>query len=381
MSADPLQHIQEWRRHLHAHPELSLHEAETAAYVRQVLDGLCVPFTAGVGGHGVVATIDRGGGRCVGLRADMDALPLTETTGLPWASRTPGVMHACGHDGHTASLLGAAALLKADAGWTGTVHLVFQPAEEGYGGARAMLDNGLLKRFPMDRIFGYHNWPGLAAGAIAVHDGPVMAAGSRVRLEIRGHAGHAAMPHATRDPVLAAAHLIVALQSIVSRNVDPVDAAVVSICTMQAGAASNQIPDAAVLTGTFRNHAESVGDAVAVAIRRVAAGVAVTFGVEVDVTVNTGVCATVNSSREADLAAAAAVSLGGPVHRNLAPSMASEDFGWYLLHRPGAFAWIGNGSMEGGRELHNPAYDFNDRILPVAARWLAATARQALAAA
>ncbi len=379
MSAVAPSQLQTWRRHLHAHPELSLHEAETAAFVCRTLQELGVPFTAGIGGHGVVATIARGGNRCVGLRADMDALPLTEATGLPWTSHSSGVMHACGHDGHTTSLLGAAALLMADPDWSGTVQLVFQPAEEGYGGARAMLADGLLERFPMERIFGYHNWPGLEAGVVALHDGPVMAAGSRMRLEVRGHAGHAAIPQATRDPVLAAAHLIVALQSIVSRNVDPVQAAVVSVCTMQAGVASNQIPGVAILTGTFRNHSAEVGDFVASAIRRVAAGVAATFEVEVDVDIHTGVSATINTSAEADLAAAAAASTGAVVRRNLAPTMASEDFGWYLRERPGAFAWIGNGPSDGGRELHNPAYDFNDDILPVAAGWLAATARQALA--
>ena len=381
MSADLSTQLQTWRRHLHAHPELSLQEAETAAFVCRTLQELGIPFTAGVGGHGVVATIARGGNRCVGLRADMDALPLTEATGAPWASRTPGVMHACGHDGHTASLLGAAALLAADPDWTGTVQLVFQPAEEGYGGARAMLADGLLERFPMERIFGYHNWPGLEAGVVALHDGPVMAAGSRMRLVVHGYAGHAAIPHATRDPVLAAAHLIVALQSIVSRTVDPVQAAVVSVCTMQAGAASNQIPDTATLTGTFRNHSTEVGDLVESAMRRVAAGVAATFGVEIEVEIHTGVSATVNSAAEARLAAAAAAGMGAAVRLDLPPSMASEDFGWYLRERPGAFAWIGNGPKDNGRELHNPAYDFNDDILPVAAGWLAATARQALAAA
>ncbi len=379
MSELALNHVQSWRRHLHAHPELSLNEAGTAAFVCRTLRELGVPFTSGVGGHGVVATIARGGNRCVGLRADMDALPLTEATGLPWASQSPGVMHACGHDGHTASLLGAAALLMADPGWSGTVQLVFQPAEEGYGGARAMLADGLLERFPMERIFGYHNWPGLDAGVVALHDGPVMAAGSRLRLEVHGHAGHAAIPQATRDPVLAAAHLIVALQTIVSRNVDPVQAAVLSVCTMQAGVASNQIPGTAILTGTYRNHSAEVGDLVASSIRRVAAGVAATFGVEVEVDIHTGVSATVNASAEADLAAAAAAAMGAIVRRDLPPTMASEDFGWFLQERPGAFAWIGNGPVDGGRELHNPAYDFNDDILPVAAGWLAATARQALA--
>jgi hippurate hydrolase len=233
-----------WRRHLHANPELSLQEAETAAFVQARLTELGVPFQSGIGGHGVVATISRGSSnRSVGLRADMDALPIAETTGLPHASTRPGIMHACGHDGHTASLLGAAALLARDQGWSGTVHLVFQPAEEGSGGAKAMLADGLFSRFPMERIV------------------------------VKGHAGHAALPHLTRDPMLASAHLLVALQSLVSRNVDPLDVAVVSICTMEAGTAANQIPERAVMRGTMRSHRDEVRDAVEDGIRRIAAGI------------------------------------------------------------------------------------------------------------
>ncbi|MBV9117954.1 MAG: amidohydrolase, partial [Acetobacteraceae bacterium] len=198
-----------WRHHLHAHPELSNQESETAAFVRARLAELGVAFTAGVGGHGVVATIRRGrSNRSVGLRADMDALPITEATGLRYASRNPGVMHACGHDGHTTSLLGAAALLARDTDWTGTVHLVFQPAEEGGGGAKAMIADGLFARFPMERVFGYHNWPGLEAGTVQVHHGAVMAAGARLEFRVRGRSGHAALPHQARDPMLAAAHLL-----------------------------------------------------------------------------------------------------------------------------------------------------------------------------
>ncbi len=381
MHADLTNRLASWRRHLHAHPELSLHEAETADFICGKLQELGIPFASGVGGHGVVATLSRGGAGSVGLRADMDALPLLETTGLPWASATSGVMHACGHDGHMASLLGAAALLLEDPGWTGTVQFVFQPAEEGYGGARAMLADGLLRRFPMQSIFGYHNWPGLQAGTVAVHHGPVMAAGSRIRLVVHGHAGHAGMPHLTRDPLLAAAHLVVALQSVVSRTVDPADSAVLSLCTMLAGTASNQISGMATLTGTFRTHQPQVADLVAASVRRAAAGVAAAFGVGIDVEIHTGVAATVNGPAEASLAAAAARDAGLPVTLDLPPSMASEDFGWYLQELPGAFAWIGNGPAEEGRELHNPGFDFNDDILPAAAGWLAATARRALAAA
>ena len=359
---------------------MSLHEEKTAAFVCEVLRELGVPFTAGVGGNGVVATLSRGkSNRSVGLRADMDALPITETTGLPYASTADGVMHACGHDGHTASLLGAAALLAQDTGWTGTVHLVFQPAEEGYGGAKAMLGDGLLERFPMERIFGYHNWPGLEAGAVMVHNGPVMAAGGRVVIEIEGHAGHAAMPHLTRDPMLAAAHALIALQSLVSRNVDPLESAVLSICTVQGGVASNQIPSKATMSGTLRSHRREVRDLLDEGIRRVVDGVGRTFGVEARVDIRHGASATTNSRAEAELAAASASDIGATVRRDLPPTMASEDFGWYLEERPGAFAWIGNGPARPGSELHNPGYDFNDAILPVASGWLAATARRALA--
>jgi amidohydrolase len=380
MDSSLQQALPQWRRHLHQHPELSLQESETAVFVCSTLASLGVPFTSGVGGHGVVATLTRGSSnRSVGLRADMDALPIAETTGLSYASVTSGVMHACGHDGHTASLLGAVALLARDADWSGTVHFVFQPAEEGHGGARNMLADGLFARFPMERIFGYHNWPGLEAGTVAVHDAAVMAAGSRIQIVVDGHAGHAAMPHLSRDPLLASAHFLVALQSLVSRNVDPLDCAVVSICTMNAGMAANQIPSRSVLSGTFRTHRPAIRDLVEAGIRRVAAGIAASSDVMIDVDIQHGVCATVNTRAEADLAAACADGLGLPVLRDVPPSMAGEDFGWYLEQKPGAFIWIGNGPARPGGELHNPGYDFNDDILPVAAEWLAATARRALA--
>ncbi len=369
-----------WRRHLHANPELSLHERATSAFVAARLTELGIEHVTGVGGHGVVATLRRGDGeRSVGLRADMDALPITETTGTAYASTKPGVMHACGHDGHTASLLGAAALLAGEDDWRGTVQLVFQPAEEGYGGARAMLADGLLERFPMDRIFGYHNWPGLAAGTIAVHPGPVMAAGGRVAIRLTGVAGHAGMPHLTRDPVLAAAHVLVALQSIISRNINPLDTAVLSICMIDGGLAANQVPHEAVMRGTYRSHDAAVHAQLEDAIRRVAVGIAATFGLRAEVELTGAVSGTINHAEGADLAARVARHLGVAVRDDLPPSMASEDFGAYLERRPGAFIWIGNGPGGDGRELHNSSYDFDDAILPVAARWLATAAKHSLA--
>ena len=366
-----------WRRHLHTHPELSRKESETAAFVYARLAELGVPFTAGVGGHGVVATLSRGNSnRSVGLRADMDALPITETTGLPYASVNPGVMHACGHDGHTTSLLGAAAVLARDTGWTGTVHLVFQPAEEGGGGAKAMIADGLFSRFPMERIFGYHNWPGLEAGTVQVHHGAVMASGGRLEFVVRGRSGHAAIPHHARDPMVAAAHLLIALQSIVSRETSPLDAAVISICMMEAGSAANQIPDQARMRGTMRSLRPEVRDAMDEAMRRVAAGVGQTFGVEIDVAITHANVVTANTPAEGTLAAEASAAAGLTVRRDMAAAMTGEDFSWYLVEKPGAFAWIGNGAS---RELHNSGYNYNDSILPVAATYLASVAKRALA--
>ena len=369
-----------WRRHLHARPELSTEERETAAFVAARLVELGIPFVTGVGGHGVVATLARAGsGRSVALRADMDALPIPEETNLAHASTRPGVMHACGHDGHTASLLGAAQLLARDATWRGTIRLIFQPAEEGGGGARAMLADGLIERFPFERIFAFHNWPGLEAGTVMLHSGPVMAAGQRFAVTLHGKAGHAALPHLAKDPMVAAGHLLLALQSIVSRNVSPLDAAVVTVGMIEAGNAPNQIPETAILRGTFRSYRDEVHALIAAAIRRIADGIAATFAMTSEVAMQTMGAATINTREDADLAAAAAVAAGLVVRRDLLPSMTGEDFAWYLQEKPGAFAWIGNGPSEDGRDLHSPHYDFNDAILPAAATFLASAARAALA--
>jgi len=374
--------LTEWRRHLHAHPGLTLHEQHTAAFVVEKLREIGVTdIAAGVGGHGVVATLQRGQGanRSVGLRADMDALPIQEAaTDLPWASTIPGVMHACGHDGHTTALLGAAKLLLDDPSWRGTIRLVFQPAEEGGGGARSMVADGLFSRFPMERIFGWHNWPGLPVGHIAVHERAVMAAGARFEISFEGHSGHAALPHMTRDPMLGLGHAIVALQSIVARGVDPLESGVVSVTIAKAGEASNQIGDRAELRGTARWLNDATGDLIENRIREIAHGIAAAFGLEATVGFRRGVPVTANSAAEREIAAEAAASVS-PVRRDLPPAMTGEDFSWFLAEVPGAFVWIGNGPAEGGRELHNANYDFNDVVLPSASGWLAAVAKQALA--
>jgi hippurate hydrolase len=370
-----------WRRHLHAHPGLTLEEGPTAGFVVQKLREMGITeITENFGGHGVVATIRRAGGnRSVGLRGDMDALPIQEQSDdLPWKSTVPGVMHACGHDGHTTALLGAARLLLEDKGWTGTVHLVFQPAEEGGGGALAMIADGLFTRFPMDRIFGWHNWPGLPAGTIAIHDRAVMAAGARIELIFDGHAGHAALPHLTRDPLLAAGHAIVAVQSIIARNVDPLMGGVVSLTVIEGGEAQNQVPRRVAIRGTIRWLYEEAGDAIREGLQRITDGVAATCGVKGTLIISPGLGVTANSPAERDLAAAAAAAVT-ETRRDMRPAMTGEDFAWFLKEVPGAFVWIGNGPAEEGRDLHNARYDFNDAILPTASKFLTEVAKRALA--
>jgi amidohydrolase len=368
-----------WRRHLHAHPELSQQEAATSRFVQEKLAELGVPFAAGVGTHGVVATLTRGGSnRSVGLRADMDALPIEETTGLPYASATPGVMHACGHDGHTVSLLGAAALLKADPDWRGTVHLIFQPAEEDGTGAKGMIADGLFERFPMERVFAFHNLPGLEAGTVGIRDGAVMAQGGRIVITVKGHAGHGAKPHQTRDPIVASAQLITALQTVVARNVDPLEPAVVTIGSIHGGTVSNQIPESVTLHGTVRSFRPGQRPEIIADIQRICDGIGAAFGVTVTLDAAAGGMVTMNSKAEADLGAEVAGQAGFKVQRDIPPSTGGEDFAFMLAQRPGAMAWIGNGPAKEGGALHNPGYNFNDAILPIAATWLAGVARRAL---
>lgn len=376
MSYDLAARMTAWRHHIHSHPELSCQETGTAAYVCHQLEALGIPYTAGIGGHGIIAQLVRGGERSIGLRADMDALPIQERTGVAYASCHPGVMHACGHDGHTASLLGAAQKLRDDPDWRGTVNFVFQPAEEGYGGAEAMLADGMLARFPMDLIFGYHNWPGLPLGTVALHEGPVMAAAANFALTLRGRAGHAAMPHLTADPVQGLAQLIIALNSIVARNTDPLEAGVISTCTLSAGEARNQIAESASASGTMRALSETTMTLLQTRLRDLAGHIAAAHSLTAEVKIFSTLAATINHAAAADLAAAAARAAGLTVRRDLAPSMAAEDFGRFLHEIPGAYAWIGNGPSA---SLHSPAYDYNDALLPVAAHYLAATAKAALA--
>ena len=335
----------------------------------------------GLAGTGVVGTLEgRGPGDAIALRADMDALPIEEKTDAPHRSTVPGRMHACGHDGHVAMLLGAARHLAASRGFAGKVHFVFQPAEENEGGGRVMVTEGLFDRFPVKAVFGLHNWPGLPAGTFAVHDGPVMAAFDVFEMTVRGRGGHGAMPHLAVDPVVAAAQMILAFQTVVSRNVSPVESAVVSVTEVKGGHTWNVIPDEVRLRGTTRSFRPEVRDLVQAALRRVAEGIAAATGVTVELHHDRRYPATVNTKAEADLAAGAAADVAGAagVRRDLPPSMASEDFAYMLERRPGCYAWIGNGPAAAEAGLHGPRYDFNDEILSRGAAFWVQLALRAL---
>ncbi|MCC8965366.1 amidohydrolase [Bradyrhizobium sp. Pear76] len=370
--------LTQWRHQLHMNPELSTREYQTAAFIVQKLSELGVSRIERLGETGVVGTIVReGSSSSVALRADTDALPIVEQNVFSHKSRQPGVMHACGHDGHIVMLLGAAVLLLKCPNWTGTVHLVFQPAEEGFGGARTLIDHGLFEKFTAHRIFGLHNWPGLDVGTVGIHRGAVMAASSALDITINGRSGHAAMPHMTSDPNLVLGYLVGALQSIVSRNVDPLDSAVVSVCIVQSGTARNQIPSSGTLAGTVRTLSHDVLSLVEKRMRLMAKGFGVAFDVEIDVDFRPG-SAVVNSLHEVEIAAQAAHGMGLAVRHDLVPSMAAEDFGEYLRHVPGAYIWIGSGPAKNGHVLHNASYDFNDQVIPIGAQWMADVAMTSL---
>ena len=371
-----------WRRDLHRRPELLYALDETSAFVAEKLSAFGLDeVVTGVGGSGVVGILrGRPGNRAVALRADMDALPIEEITGAPWASQKPGAMHACGHDGHTATLLAAARHLAAERDFAGTVVFVFQPAEEGGAGARAMIEDGLFQRFPVDEIYGIHNLPGLPVGRFAVRPGAIMASTDRFYIDILGRGGHAARPHETIDPILVGAQLVTALQSIVARNTDPLASGVVSVTTFHAGNTDNVIPQTARLSGTVRALDEKVRADLEASVGRISTTVAATFGAEARIAYERGYPVTVNHAGPAIRVGDAIEGLfgGNAVNRAGAPLMAAEDFSYYLERVPGAYFFMGNGPSAG---LHHPAYDFaDDAIAPGAAVW-AALAKASLAAA
>lgn len=360
-----------WRHDIHAHPETAFQEHRTSDFVAAKLAEFGLEVHRGLAGTGVVGVIRNGDGPAVGLRADMDALHLHEHTGLPYASRHDGRMHACGHDGHTAMLLGAARHLARTRAFAGTVVVIFQPAEENEGGGRRMVEEGLFQQFPVRSVFGMHNWPGLPAGGFAVKAGPMMAATAALEIVVRGQGAHAAMPHMGTDAVLAAAQVVTALQGIPARNVHPVDAAVVSVTQIHGGDTWNVLPAEVVLRGTLRAFKDEVMEMLERRVPQLAEGVTAALGCAAEVTIRHGYPATVNSEAETELAARVAAEVAGAenVQRDPTPSMGAEDFAFMLREKPGSYVWLGNGPAEDGRTLHSPRYDFNDAILPVGASY------------
>lgn len=362
------------RRDLHAHPELGFEEFRTSGLVAGALQAMGIEVHRSIAGTGVVGLIHgqrSDNGRMIGLRADMDALPMQELSGLAYASSTPGVMHGCGHDGHTTILLAASRYLAATRQFNGTVAVIFQPAEEGRGGAKAMVDDGLFERFPCDAIYALHNWPALAPGMVGLNRGPMMAAADRFEIKVNGRGGHGAHPYQTVDPVLVAAHIITALQSIVSRNLNPMDSAVVSVGAVQAGqlGAMSVIPQSATIVGTVRTFRSSVQHMIEERMAALAGSVAQGFGASAELTYERLYPATVNSPEHADLVAKAAALVVGQenVVTDLTPSMGSEDFSFMLQKRPGAYFRLGQGGGPSACQLHNPKYDFNDAVIPTGA--------------
>jgi len=389
---NPVLHISGWhaeykalRRDLHMHPELAFEEHRTAKIVSERLAALGIEHHTGIGRTGVVAVI-RGrsdaSGRTVGLRADMDALPMQEENEFAHKSRYDGRMHGCGHDGHTTMLLAAARYLHETRNFDGTVYLIFQPAEEGGGGGQVMVKEGLFERFPANEVYALHNWTGLPVGKIAVRPGPMMAATDEIRIMMHGKGGHAALPRLAADPVVATAHIISALQTIASRNTNPVDAVVVSVCSMQTSqlGAFNVIPEFVKLVGTVRSFRPETRELAERRVREIVAGVAASLGASAEIEYRHGYPPTINTEKEAEFAARVGERIFGAanVHRDADPTMGGEDFSYMLQARPGAYVWLGQGGGPLGCSLHNANYDFNDDVIPLGAGYLAALAEAAL---
>jgi hippurate hydrolase len=363
-----------WRRELHAHPQTAFEETFASEFIAAKLQQAGLEVHRGLAKTGVVGTLQGRGPRAgLGLRADIDALDIEEQTGLPYQSQNPGKMHACGHDGHMTMLLGAMRYLAETRNFAGTVQFIFQPAEENEGGGRVMVEEGLFERFPVDAVFGMHNWPSLPAGQFAVRPGPFMAAFDVFEITITGRGTHAAMPHLGADPIVAASQVVSALQTIASRNTNPLDEIVLSITQFHAGDTWNVIPDTAVLRGTVRTFREAVQDTVEPTMRRIIQGVAGALGAVGELHYERRYPATVNTVQETRWSADVAASLvgDGNVHRDPQPCMGSEDFAFMLQKCPGSYIWVGGGRSDNDPVLHNPRYDFNDDILPLGASYWA----------
>ncbi|TAN47445.1 MAG: amidohydrolase [Rhodospirillales bacterium] len=387
MSIDPgiaelIPEMTAWRHDFHAHPEIAWQEKRTSARLAELLGSFGYEVTAGLAGTGVVGTLKGRGQKSVMLRSDMDALPIREEApDRAHCSRNQGCMHGCGHDGHMAMLLGAAKVLANRNDLSGTLHLLFQPAEENEAGARRLIEEGLFQRFPADAIFGLHNWPGMPAGTMGVRPGAMMASCDLFEIELSGRGTHAAMPHLGQDVILAAAQLVSSLQAIVSRETDPLDAAVVSVTVIEAGTTWNVMPSSARLRGTARALKPGTRDFLERRIGEIAKGLAQAFGLQVRLTYDRRYPPTINHEGETGIAAQAARLVVGETHlsTDIAPSMGAEDFAFLLAERPGAYAWLGAG-REGMAGLHNPTYDFNDDILAIGASWWVAVAEMSLEA-
>ena len=370
-----------WRQTIHQNPELGYDVHETARFVAERLaDFGCDEVVTGIGRTGVVGIIrgNLGTGTTVGLRADMDALPLNETTGRPYASRTPGKMHACGHDGHTAMLLGAARYLAETRNFAGSVAVIFQPAEEGGAGGLAMVKDGMMDRFGISKVFGMHNMPGLPVGEFAIRPGAIMAATAEFTITVTGRGGHAAMPHTSIDPIVIASQLVGALQTIASRTTDPVDSVVVTVTKFHAGQAYNIIPETAEIAGTVRSLRKEVAATARERMQALCDGLAAAFGARISMNYKSNYPVTFNHSAETVFAGDVAAQVAGDtrVHREIQPLMGGEDFSYMLEERPGAFIFIGNGDSA---NLHHPAYDFNDEVIPHGVSYWVRIAETALA--
>lgn len=364
--------MKEWRQHLHANPELLFDTVETAAFVVERLKEFGVDrIETGIGRVGIVAIIEgQGDGPVIGLRADMDALPIQEVRDLPYKSQNEGKMHACGHDGHTTMLLGAAKYLAETRNFAGSVALIFQPAEEGGGGGREMCADGMMEKFGISQVYAMHNWPGLEEGRIEMTAGPTMAAADQFEITIRGHGSHAAFPHLSIDPIVIGTQIVQALQSVVSRNADPLEAAVLSVTQFHAGSAYNVIPEDAWLCGTVRALSEDVRLMIERRIGEVAVAIAEGYGATAEVDYKPGYPVTVNDAASVTFAAGVAAEVVGEAKTSTEwqPEMGAEDFSFMLNERPGAYVFLGQGDTAG---LHHPEYDFNDEISPIGASYLA----------
>jgi hippurate hydrolase len=372
------------RRDIHANPELGFEETRTSQLVADKLAEWGIEVHRGLAKTGVIGVIKgrKDSGRAIGLRADMDCLPMHETGSVAHKSKVARRMHACGHDGHTTMLLGAARYLAQTRNFDGTVNLIFQPAEEGGGGGRVMVEEGLFKRFPVDAVYALHNWPGLPVGKMAVRAGPMMAATDEIKIKVSGRGGHAALPHLAADPVVAAAHIITALQTVASRNANPVDALVVSVCSMQTSqvGAFNVIPGHVELIGTVRSFSPEMRELAEKRVKEIAVSVAHGLGASAAVEYRRGYPATVNTQKEAEFAARVGERVFGKgnVVTDGEPTMGGEDFSYMLQAKPGAYVFLGQGGAQLGCYLHNPAYDFNDEVIPLGAGYLAALVEDSL---